>query len=473
MNIFNIRYGHACNSSSSHSLIWTGVDLNERDEDCEFGWQYFTAADEESRRRYACILVRDALSVDATNDWETNNKLSEALTKIVIGEDNYKHLNAEGEGSAYIDHESGCDEFHLDTKNVNSKFIQEFIEWFAKAPIAVLGGNDNDDQVHPLADVYDNETYNPNWIYSLYGKTRYDEVYKYWTVFNPINGTKLRINFNDVQTTPTRSSSPELIDMKITDYCPFGCTYCYQGSTISGKHGDFKIISSYIREAAEAKVFEIAFGGGEPTLHPEFSEIIELCSRRGINANFTTKNLAWLKNTKLRDTIFENCKAFAFSVEKPEDIEKLDEVFKDYKLKIVCNLQVIVGLTPENIFKEILLKAKKLGYRITLLGWKNHGRANAQPYVFDWLAIAKEIFYTVAIDTVLAKTLDSSIDPRSYHTQEGAWSMYIDAVENYFSASSYSDGMKIPSLTYERWDNEKKWPKSIEIKKPFSELIPE
>lgn len=50
--------------------------------------------------------------------------------------------------------------------------------------------------------------------------------------FDRRNGTKLRFAIGKYE----KASKPELVDIKISDYCSYGCSWCYQGSTTLGQH---------------------------------------------------------------------------------------------------------------------------------------------------------------------------------------------------------------------------------------------
>lgn len=84
---------------------------------------------------------------------------------------------------------------------------------------------------------------------------------------------------------------PEFYDVKITQRCYGGCSYCYQGST--GRDADFQDIPKKIHEffgpmSLNERPFQVAIGGGEPTLHPEFREICKTFKELGIDPNYTT-----------------------------------------------------------------------------------------------------------------------------------------------------------------------------------------
>ena len=79
------------------------------------------------------------------------------------------------------------------------------------------------------------------------------------TIFS--DGTKTREYFD----TPF-VDHPESIDVKITDYCDMGCSYCHESSTVSGVHGDLVKLLEIIKPLPSG--VELAIGGGNPLVHP-------------------------------------------------------------------------------------------------------------------------------------------------------------------------------------------------------------
>ena len=465
MNIYNIRLGHACNSSSSHSVIW--FDGNpQTDETSGFGWENFVAADTESRRNYAALLVLSKLNIPYF-DYGVNGAMLKAFAKEGLGVD-----LPEG---AYIDHQSAQDKFHIPSgqySTINMEFAKEFVSWFTNAPIAILGGNDNDDEPNPMHSINDPVPF----IYSMKGKARKDPVYKCWTVFDPESGNKVRLDFSDKRAeAPDRSSLPELVDLKISDYCPYDCSFCYMGSTINGKHGDINFIGSIVDKLRDMQVFEVAIGGGEPTLHPQFIEITEWISNFA-NCNFTTKSLAWLRDPEQAKHIVKNCSAFAFSVGYDSDIEKLYNAWHPYKDSIQAVAQVVVETMPDWQLERILLEAKRFQIPVTLLGFKETGRGGSFEKVkCDWKKVVKKAGYkSIGIDTVLAKELPPEFDKTFFHTKEGAWSMYVDAVEKTAGPSSYcAEEDKVSILTYASYDKNKEYPRCSDLSEIFTGLNPQ
>lgn len=83
-----------------------------------------------------------------------------------------------------------------------------------------------------------------------------------------------------------RPASPELIDIAVTKQCYGGCTFCYQNADPDGRHADIEYILRCI-DSMERKPFQVALGGGEPTLWPGLSRFLTEMDRRKINVALT------------------------------------------------------------------------------------------------------------------------------------------------------------------------------------------
>ena len=261
-------------------------------------------------------------------------------------------------------------------------------------------------------------------------------------LFDPRNGTKVRLAIGPY----TKASRPELVDIKITDFCAFGCTFCYQGSTPFGKHASMESMRKVVSELAAAKVFEVALGGGEPTDHPQFVEILHMFRRAGIVPNFTTKYLTRVRGLwpQIKDVVG----AFAYSAETVGQIHMTVRHLHAAGIpKDRVNLHYVMGLQPEDMFVSYLIAARFAGLRVTLLGYKTTGRGGDGPpheYGSWWVEavsglVASGLCPTLSIDTPLAGEFAGRlpVDKKLYHTREGAFSMYVDAVAGKFGASSF------------------------------------
>lgn len=169
------RKGHANNSSSSHSLIFMSdpSKVSCDGTDGEYGWQFFTLASEEEKKRYAMVALRDSYQslfrfhTPAANYWDEDfskvitvrffkwvkKHLSEFFTQEELDDYQYEETGNGGyHGIGYIDHQSRftfpC---HRDiSKGIHEGFASAWLKEFLKPNYIVLGGNDNTSHDHSL-----------------------------------------------------------------------------------------------------------------------------------------------------------------------------------------------------------------------------------------------------------------------------------------------------------------------------------
>jgi hypothetical protein len=65
--------------------------------------------------------------------------------------------------------------------------------------------------------------------------------------------------------------------LQITTKCNMSCSHCCYSCGKNGKHGDYYTILRGIEFARDMGDESISIGGGEPTLHPRFFDILRKC----------------------------------------------------------------------------------------------------------------------------------------------------------------------------------------------------
>lgn len=460
MKLDNFRGGFACNSSSSHSLVFLpeGTKASDDSNGQEFGWDRFTLASQGAKSMYVGQLLRHSLE---------KMGVDVGTIKAVVRAWTGAELDTEG----YIDHQSV---YALPRARagigVDEDFFREFHELFMQKNLAVLGGNDNDDGTHPLSRFGTAVSLPMPLDTADRVIARKDPEHGFWTVFNMRTGGKVRFRFDaDKSVAPVeKASRPELIDVKITNRCPFGCSYCYQSSTPDGKAG---LVSNWeiARVIADLGVFEVAYGGGEPTLDPRFWDLLRETRKVGVIPNFTTKNLSWLRDPKSWRSAIEVIGSFAYSVTNTEDVAALGALLGmngiPHDKAIV---QHVVGTSCD--MEGIMRAARKLGIRMTLLGFKRSGfgakhhleisgktdqetdakHATEFARCLDSLNKSREL-PELSVDTALIGQAYKELQRRGVPDWcmmklEGKFSMYWDTVENRIGPSSYCDGADMIEL---------------------------
>ena len=435
----HLRLGPATNSSSSHSIVvWPGAKT-PRDSygPGEFGWGRFTLSSQASKAEYYATMLK--MNLARVMPEPAAAKLVFRLTGIEVDEE------------AGIDHQSApafpCI-FGSDVPDL--EYADDVAALLENERIIVLGGNDNDDEDHPLLahatrtiELPLTDERGSDWTCRREGDGQ-------WVLFNQKNGTKIRADLG-LSPDPWVSLAPELVDMKITDRCDLGCKFCYQGSGPDGVDG--QVLWRWARAFAYHKVFEVAIGGGEPTLHPDLPALLREFAEEGIVPNFSTASLSWLDSRALCYAVHEHVGAVGVSVGgRPRPY--IDEVFSAWKEADLpmskLSLHVAMGTVDDWWFSNILSRAADAEVSVVLLGFKRVGRGaqytDFKPYPWWTEKVAKlredGRCPRLAIDTTLAaenpgvlKAL--GIPPWLYEVKEGRHNMYIDAVSGKAGPSSF------------------------------------
>ncbi len=448
MRILNVRLGHACNSSSSHSIVFLPGAKDDPAHRQEYGWDDFTLSTTESKLDYLSQQIYRVLQASMGD--EVAYALAAGLTFVPPERD------------GYVDHQSVWSSFpsRWDSKDVDFEFLKDFRDYVLRDGVVILGGNDNSDG-HPLkADAKELPlSYRALTSYQGASVARFDPDLNVWVLFNRSTGTKIRMSFHNATADTDvphadlhKSFAPELVDVKVTDNCPYECAHCYQGSTKGAAHADYGFLLKLLDDLAEQRVFEVAYGGGEPTVHPDFLRLLRETKARRIVPNFTTRNIAFV--TKHAKELKDYVGKVAVSVDFQDEIDKFKKVAskkddnknafavrKEPGWEHLVGIQHVVGSVPQESLVDLLKFCKENHVETTLLGWKTTGRGSeVQPHPVDWKAACKEAaVYRMSIDTALARSSDmSDIDPETYHTTEGSVSCYVDAVERKIGPSSYA-----------------------------------
>lgn len=128
-------------------------------------------------------------------------------------------------------------------------------------------------------------------------KTRKEEEANYRAVW--CNGKTLRFAI-DPSKPITELKYPEFYDIKITGNCIGKCPYCYMNSVPENHYENIldKTRTFFNQIPKEHLPFQVALGGGEPTSHPNFTELLKLLKEEfDICPNYTTNGM-WC-NTSL------------------------------------------------------------------------------------------------------------------------------------------------------------------------------
>jgi hypothetical protein len=440
--------GFATNSSSSHSVIVAGTaGYNVGPESGDFGWESFLQSTPDEKMKYLAQALFDCLS--NYGQAADNKKKRAAITvQRLLG----VKCSIDSDG---IDHQSALEI----PKRVNGDLALDFWKEFARAlsnddTVEILGGSDGDDG---------SGTEHPFWGSLRDRLNHYNSTYRVrkdgnvWTLFNIYGGEKIVISLEDKNCIKGfKPQRPELMDLKITNNCDVGCKFCYQDSVPKGKHANFSNILDVVKAMSDAEVFEVAIGGGEPTSHPKFIKILDKIKYHGMVANFSSKNYAYFTDARLEE-LKDKIGAIGISVSSVADAKKYVDITTRACTKLSNTfftsrlmMHYVLDQHPMSNLVEILNvlgQANEIKHHILLLGKKSGGRSDGN--VIDntgWSILLNEYIkrnsleLDISIDTLMVNRYPydlKSIDKEHYHSEEGRFSVYVDAVDKKFGKASY------------------------------------
>lgn len=483
LRIHSLRAGFATNSSSTHSVVLLPKHLvgkvRERasDYDDSFGWDNFVLCSPESKLRYLAAQFFSSY-------WKNPDARADLIERFAVEipffreqmEQEARDWNGKKLGMTVaeaedvpltVDHQSVLG-FNPDKYDPN--LVEMLIGFFKSSRVAVYGGNDNGNSPDPPASAEI-----VRWLHMMRDTTAF-KVRKdgeFWSGFDTYSGTRIRWSFDgmdteEVTSTYHKASAPELVDLKITDWCDSGCAFCYMGSTTKGKHAPLDRIRDIVKTLGEIDVFEIAIGGGEPTAHPDFPIILQMIRQNGMVPNFTTFTDKWLSDDTLVEAVAQYAGGIGVSCLDAKGLALVDKIGKEmrgrknYRTRIVA--QHVLGAAPLDVTTEFLRQAFKENKDVLLLGFKEvgfgkkHPRYDKHADVFMALAlreITAEAGSALSVDTALVDQhpdlLKALKVPRALITSpEGKFSCYVDAVKGKMGASSYVQPKQMEPLVYER-----------------------
>lgn len=273
------------------------------------------------------------------------------------------------------------------------------------------------------------------------------------------DGTKIRESNDD----KLIADFPESLDIKITNYCDAGCSYCHEKSTIAGKHGDLDKAFEILKVLPAGT--ELAIGGGDPMSHPDLEKFLIKLKNNNYIVNITI-NEKHLDRYEAILLDFENRGLIkAIGISFTLDIHKVINFYKKFNH---CVIHIIIGCHNSNVMQEIQkhIKAPK----VLLLGYKTFGRGigykqkftkQVDANILDWYRQLRFIlqdnlicFDNLAIEQLQPKRLflKETEYNLKYMGNDGDFSMYIDFVNQEYSKASFKDNRySINNLTLQEF----------------------
>lgn len=236
----------------------------------------------------------------------------------------------------------------------------------------------------------------------------------------------------------------ENCDIKITDSCNMGCSFCHEGSTPQGKHGDIlnqKFLNTF------HPYQELSLGGGNVFEHPNFIPFLENLKKQKVIANITVHQVHFMQNLELIKKLQEEKLVYGVGVSVSAPTEELIKALRSVP-NTVCH--VINGIWNEKIAEMMADR----GLKVLVLGYKELRRGNDyletydsivnsnKKWLYDNLGSFFKRFRLISFDNLAIEQLNvkrfltDEEWEEFYQGDDGTSTFYIDAINQKFSQSS-------------------------------------
>ena len=453
MKINDIKLGHATNSSSRHDIIIIkdkkpklSLPKLSLPKDGGYFFEEFVLTTPKTKMEYLATQFSCHLT-----DFVGRNTANMILDHIF-------GLFTFGDSDQCLDHQSQIAFPYKISNNqvldIDYEFLKDLTEFIRRDDVIIVGGSDQMEENHgaglvrPTLGEY--ETVLPREIFDICNTKLFSKKDgDWWVLYNSATGAKATFSFNENAAPLVKSRTPELVDLKITDYCEVGCPYCYQNSSIQGKHCDLNDFYSILVTLVEMSVFEVAIGGGDPIKHPDLVFIMEELKKHGITPNLSTASFDWLLEENA-SKILSIAGRVGFSIDSLSKFNQFNQNWNacrkpDKPNGVEPSIHLVAGVMNK---KELETFLHENEYDIVALGYKSVGRGkNLQPKMSNkefleiLLKSQESHCLDFSIDTCLAQEKEVlekyDIPHILYGTHEGAKSCYIDLVTKICGPFSY------------------------------------
>lgn len=272
------------------------------------------------------------------------------------------------------------------------------------------------------------------------------------------------------------SPVPETVDVSITDRCNFGCTYCYQDSKPKRDHAPTELVEKMLTGFDEMP-YQIAIGGGEPTLHPDLPAILRRARQLGTVPNYTTAG------DQLRDDVVEAtnevCGGVAMTFHAFKGVEWFERHYTELRnrLKVQVNVHLIADKNAATTLRQLIDVQRRVGtINLVLLAYyPDVGRASMENLITkrvymrelpaalkDALAAKMMVAFSEGLLPYFLSRPEIGVDTKFAMRSEGRFSCYVDP-KGRMTPSSFQPAWKDDADTVytkrsqELWDKMRVW----------------
>jgi radical SAM protein with 4Fe4S-binding SPASM domain len=189
---------------------------------------------------------------------------------------------------------------------------------------------------------------------------------------------------------PAHVGAPIEVHLAVTSRCAAGCEGCYLDARPDGIEPPRATIERALDALAEAGVFTVAFGGGEPTLRDDLGELARAARARGIAPVVTTsglglgpRKLAQLASFAQVNVSYDGASEAYASVRGFDGAAAAESsIAKLAAAGVTVGVNVVLTRDTFDLTKETIRRAASLGAtEVQLLRYKPQGRARALDYL--------------------------------------------------------------------------------------------
>ena len=276
-----------------------------------------------------------------------------------------------------------------------------------------------------------------NWVHFRNGN--------YNVHINLSNGTKIRENDLDCLI----PEYPESMDIKITNMCNMGCSFCHENSKPDGLHGE--IMNLEFIDTLQPYT-ELAIGGGNPLEHPDLEAFLRKCQSLFLIPSMTVHQKHFMENLDFLRMLRDEKLIYGLGVSVTNVSPELIDALKEFPNAVV---HVIAGVVSRYTLKQLSgnnLKVLLLGYKDFRRGAELHDKLgqivdDCIQVLYNLLPTMKEErwFQTISFDNLAIKQLEPSrlLSEEEYDQfymgDDGSHTMYVDCVNKKFAVSSTSE----------------------------------
>lgn len=236
---------------------------------------------------------------------------------------------------------------------------------------------------------------------------------------------------------------PISVDMKITNSCDRGCSFCHENSVVNGKHADIKNLN-YL--TTFLPYTEVAIGGGNVLEHPDVDWLLNTYKEKNIISNITVNQVHFLKEfDRIKEWVDKGLvKGVGVSL-----VERDNNLIEKVKQIPNAVIHVIAGIFNEedfNFLRDNNLNILILGYKTFRRGVTfktNHSEEiernrkwlseNLSEVVKGFRAIA---FDNLGVAQIPVQEYMGEAWEDYFQGDDGTNTFYIDAVNERFAVSS-------------------------------------